>query len=654
MSQAEQQERLTSVLGDKYRILCLIGGGGMAQVYLARHRFHGGLFAIKVLAEQLAQDASIVSRFEREARMAASLGSHPNIVPIFDIGEGLGLYFLVMQFIAGEDMAGFLRREGKLTLADAANVIAQTAEALSCAEGKRIVHRDLKPANMLLDESGRIKLLDFGISRIHDAADGLTRPGESMGTPFYMSPEQIRGEVCDVRSDLYSLGVVFFELLTGQRPFYNEVTSAVLLAHLMTEPPSLLTLDPALAPACDAMVQKLMAKRPEDRFQSTAELLELLRSYGATTGPGRLRPSVDSALRASIEQAEQVPLDAHTGAGASVTRVSSANGSGTVAGLKVENLGAGVAPEVAGSGVQISGTGVAPAPEVASAPDAAQAERSPAEPEVSGNAKRKSRLPIWIAVGAIIAITAVAAVVYQTHSATNATQPVAAPKPTLPQTYSDTHGKMLLVSQGPFAFGSADDHSARNIVLPDFYIDETEVSNAEYRQFCQATGHSPPQSADYATHLEYPVTTVSYDDAASYAAWAGRRLPTEEEWEKAARGTDDRIFPWGNTPWTENVPNHLEPVGSDSSRRSPYGAYNMAGNVWEWTASPYTPTAEENDHMKQLLKGQSFSAEWRIIKGGSFGPGTSEDFDLTRHRGLPSDGRSPWIGFRCVRSAPPA
>jgi serine/threonine protein kinase/formylglycine-generating enzyme required for sulfatase activity len=652
MSQAEQQERLTAVLGDKYRILCLIGGGGMAQVYLARHRFHGGLFAIKVLAEQLAQDARIVSRFEREARMAASLGSHPNIVPIFDIGEGAGLYFLVMQFIAGEDMAGFLKREGKLPLADAANVIAQTAEALSCAEGKRIVHRDLKPANMLLDEAGRIKLLDFGISRIHDSADGLTRPGESMGTPFYMSPEQIRGEDCDIRSDLYSLGVVFFELLTGQRPFYSEVTSAVLLAHMMNEPPSLLTLDPSLAPACDAMVQKLMAKRAEDRFQSTTELLELLRSYGTTTGPGRLRPSVDAGLRQSIEQAERVPLDAHTGTGSTRTRVSTPNGAGTVAGLNVEDSAISAAPDTATPEMDHSGAGVAPAPEVV--PAALPVEQPRAQIEAHQDAQPKARWPIWLAVGVLIAIAAVAAVLYRSHTATSPTQPVAAPKSTLPQTYADAHGKMLLVPQGPFTFGSTDDHSAQNVALPAFYIDETEVSNAEYRQFCEATGHAPPQSADYVTHPDYPVTTVSYDDAAAYAAWAGRRLPTEEEWEKAARGTDNRSFPWGNTPWTDNVPNHLEPVGSDPTRRSPYGAYNMAGNVWEWTASPYTPTADENGHMKQLLKGQSFSSEWRIIKGGSFGPGASDDFDLTRHRGLPSDGRSPWIGFRCVRSAPTA
>lgn len=217
-------------------------------MYLARHRFHGGLFAVKVLAEYLAGDPSIVSRFEHEARMAASLANHPNIVPIFDIGQGEGLHFLVMQFVPGEDLAGYLRRAGRLDLPSAANVVAQATEALSCAEAKRIVHRDLKPANMLLDENGRIKLLDFGISRIADRSDGLTRPGESLGTPYYMSPEQIRGEACDIRSDLYSLGVVFFELLAGGHPFENESATAVQMAHLTAAPPSLLSVDGELPP----------------------------------------------------------------------------------------------------------------------------------------------------------------------------------------------------------------------------------------------------------------------------------------------------------------------------------------------------------------------------------------------------------------------
>ena len=278
MATADLEGRLSEALGSKYHILCRLGGGGMSQVYLARHRFHGGLVAIKVLAEHLAEDPSIVMRFQREARMTASLGNHPNIVPVFDIGEGNGLYFLVMQFIPGEDLAHFLKREGRLTVPQAANVIAQVAEALSCAEGKRIVHRDLKPANMLLDENGRIKLLDFGISRIADVSDGLTRPGESMGTPYYMSPEQIRGETCDIRSDLYSLGIVFFELLTGKRPFEMESAIGVQMAHLNTVPPSLLEYDSQLPAECDVILQKLIAKRPEDRYQNPAELLSILRA----------------------------------------------------------------------------------------------------------------------------------------------------------------------------------------------------------------------------------------------------------------------------------------------------------------------------------------------------------------------------------------
>ena len=601
----------------------------MSQVYLARHRFHGGLFAIKVLAEHLAQEPSIVSRFQREARMTASLGNHPNIVPIFDISEGNGLYFIVMQFIPGEDLASFLKREGRLTLAQAANVIVQVAEALSCAEAKRIVHRDLKPANMLLDESGRIKLLDFGISRITDYSDGLTRPGESMGTPYYMSPEQIRGEVCDIRSDLYSLGVVFFELLTGRRPFENETTIAIQVAHLNTAPPSLLDYDPELPVECDAIVQKLIAKQPEDRYQNTAELLSVLIGRGATTGASDLRPSVESRLREVISRADGLPLD--------VPAMSAAT--------------------PASSATVIDQTESSPeAVRNATTSDATTDSRQtpPAENPASEPTVSKSNSTRWVAVAGILAVLllGIAATVFWLLRPKATVAPPVTNAATPAPVYTDGHGRMLLVPEGSFQFGAAADHTVRMVPLPGFYVDETEVSNAEYRRFCEATGRQPPTTPDYATHPDYPVNNISYDDAAAYAAWAGRRLPTEEEWEKAARGTDGRSYPWGNDPWTANVPDRLQPVISEPLRRSPYGAYNMAGNVWEWTATSYTPTPADNAGMKRLLKGQNFSADWRMIKGGSFAPGASEDFDIAKHRGLPVDARSLWIGFRCVRSAP--
>src|SRR6266567_2794640 len=269
----EQRLQLESLIGSKYEVLRRLGGGGMAQVLLARHRGHGGLVAIKILSDNLSQDPRIVSRFRQEATTAASLSGHPNIVPIYDIGEGNGLHYLIMQFVCGEDMGSYLNREGHLSPPDAAGVITQAAEALVWAETKRVVHRDLKPSNLQLDVSGRIHILDFGISKTVDLADGLTRPGESLGTPFYMSPEQIRGEGCDARSDLYSLGVLFFELLTGKRPFENESVTAIQIAHLSTQPPSILELAPHLPPMCDEIVQKLLKKEKNERYQSPQELL---------------------------------------------------------------------------------------------------------------------------------------------------------------------------------------------------------------------------------------------------------------------------------------------------------------------------------------------------------------------------------------------
>jgi serine/threonine protein kinase len=623
----EQEDRLHEVLGNKYRVLCRIGGGGMAQVYLARHRVHGGLFAVKVLVDYLAQDPRIVARFEQEARMAATLASHPNIVPIFDIGSGAGLHYMIMQFIPGEDLASYLRRNGRMSLPDAANVVAQATEALSCAEAKRIVHRDLKLANMLLDQSGRVKLLDFGISRIVDIADGLTRPGECIGTPHYMSPEQIRGEACDIRSDLYSLGVVFFELISGRRPFENESITAIQIAHLSSPPPSLLALDPALPSGCDVIVQKLLAKMPEQRYQTTAELLADLIAHGAHMGPGTLRPEMDPRLREAIEYAEAMPLD---------------------------NSTTPVAPPI----VSDSPTSVAIRPGTT----VVHQEPEPPLPAGSANAsgvvaKKSSGLSIALVAAVLVIVAGVIGFMVLRPKRTKTVDQTAThsnPGSELSAVYSDTHGRMMLVRAGPFLFGEKGSNDARNITLPPFYVDETEVSNGEYQRFCLATGHVAPQNPGYTTHPDYPVSGVSYDDASAYASWAGKRLPTEEEWEKAARGTDQRAFPWGDTPWNSDIPSQLEPVNSQASRRSPYGAYNMAGNVWEWTASPYTPLPADVAAMKRLVGGKGFSSSWQIIKGGSFSPGGSENFAISKRRGLPTDGRSPWIGFRCVRDVKPS
>jgi serine/threonine-protein kinase len=479
---------------------------------------------------------------------------------------------------------------------------------------------------MLLDEGGRIKLLDFGISRITDIADGLTRPGESMGTPHYMSPEQIRGEACDIRSDLYSLGVVFFELISGQRPFEHESVTAIQIAHLSSAPPSLLSLDPNLPPGADAMVQKLLSKRPEDRYQTTTELLSDLVAHGAHPGPGSLRPKIDPWPYEAIEDAERTQLDRHS---------------------KPPGLATPAGPAVS----------VATVSSTAATVPAVERDLVAAQPNPIKEKSSKPLLAVAIACGFALLLGGIGIAVWRSQHAGTADR-AAAPTKTetaLPPVYSDAHGRMALVAAGPFLFGEKGSSDAKTMTLPAFYIDETEVSNAEYRKFCEATGHPAPPTADYATHPDYPVAGVSYEDAKAYAAWARKRLPTEEEWEKAARGTDERTFPWGDAPWDSGVPQKLGPVDSEPSRRSPYGAYNMAGNVFEWTASPYSPAPDDLANMKRLAAGANFSSQWQIIKGGSFPSGGSQYFAISRRRGLPADQRSPWIGFRCVRDpVPPA
>jgi eukaryotic-like serine/threonine-protein kinase len=608
----EQRLQLEHLVGNKYEVLCKLGGGGMAQVLLARHRLHGGLFAIKILSDQLSQDPTIVSRFKQEATTAASLSGHPNIVPIFDIGEGNGIHYLIMQFVSGEDMASFLRREGKLALAPAAGVIAQAAEGLVWAESKRIVHRDLKPGNLQLDTAGRVHILDFGISKIVDIADGLTRPGESLGTPYYMSPEQIRGEGCDTRSDLYSLGVIFFELLSGRRPFENESVTAIQIAHLSTPAPSLLDLDSDLPPMCEEIVQKLLRKDRNERYQSPQELLNDLYKYGASSGPTILRPVVAPGLQAQIDRAQSLPTN---GANEVIHQSPSAPTQ---------------LPLAAATDILPNHTAVATV--VVETPIAS----TPAKP-----VRQSRRLAIILGSLAILLIAAVVIVLYPRK------------KPLAP-VLDDSHGQMVLVPAGKFIFGdkSPDSpHPQESISLPDFYIDRTEVSNAEYVPFEEATHRSFSGEAYAIAHPDEPVTNVSEADAAAYAAWAGKRLPTEQEWEKAARGTDGRPYPWGSDPWTQDVPEQLQPVNSFPDRKSPYGSLNMAGNAWEWTATHYMPEDREIADMRNSLKSDSFSKTWFSLKGGSFSPNGNRGFRVYLIRGFPEDQTSPLVGFRCVKDA---
>jgi serine/threonine protein kinase len=278
---------LETALGNKYKILRKIGAGGFADVYLGEHTQLGRQVAIKIL--RVAEDEEMIERFRREARAAAKL-SHPNIIDIYDVGDAANIYYFVMKYVPGDTLSTKMRREKKILPAVAIDITKQLVDALAYAHDRGVVHRDIKPANVLLDEFGKPVLMDFGIARMAFVGQ-LTRTGTLMGTPHYLPPEQPLGKPVDGRSDIYSLGIMFYEMLAGRVPFHDDAAIALIYKHINETPPPLTSIAPELAPQLAAIVHKMIEKQQENRFQSAHDLYEALEDlyeiYPSRTTPAR-------------------------------------------------------------------------------------------------------------------------------------------------------------------------------------------------------------------------------------------------------------------------------------------------------------------------------------------------------------------------------
>jgi len=264
-------------LGD-YKLLRRLGRGAMAEVYLAEQCSLGRQVAIKVLRQELAQDETYVKRFQREARAAASL-VHANIVQIHEVGQIDGIYFIAQEYVQGMNLRQWIARYGTPDLRLALVIMCQVAAALAKAAERGIVHRDIKPENIMLTRSGEVKVADFGLARIVSSQEGvdLTQAGMTMGTPLYMSPEQVEGRPLDPRSDLYSLGVTCYHMLAGWPPFAGETALNVAVQHLNKAPEPLENIRTDLPPALCRIVHKMLAKDPNKRHAGARELLRELR-----------------------------------------------------------------------------------------------------------------------------------------------------------------------------------------------------------------------------------------------------------------------------------------------------------------------------------------------------------------------------------------
>jgi predicted Ser/Thr protein kinase len=286
-----------------YRLEAVLGHGGMSVVYIAEQVRLGRKVALKLLAPRLSADEGFRERFEGEARRAAET-EHPNIVPVYDAGEAEGRLYIAMRYVEGRDLRRVIASDGPLSPKRTLFLLEQVAAALDAAHARGLVHRDVKPANILIEDgSERVFVTDFGIAK-RVASRGLTRTGDFLGTVDYAAPEQIEGGEVDARTDVYALGCVLYECLSGQRPYERETEVAVMHAHLSQPPPKLTTVRPELTEALDAVIATALAKEKDARYASSSDLVADARAAALGDAPATRPPA--AAAPASTSPARRV------------------------------------------------------------------------------------------------------------------------------------------------------------------------------------------------------------------------------------------------------------------------------------------------------------------------------------------------------------
>ena len=539
-----------AALGTGYQVERTIGQGGFAAVYLVRDLTLKRPLAVKVLSPDLLASPTARERFRREAETVAQL-SHPHIVPLHFIGDAQDVFYLAMAFVDGESLADRIQREGRLSVEEAGRILREVASALDLAHRRGVIHRDIKPQNVLLErETGRSLVTDFGIARTAESAS-LTATGMMVGTPIYMSPEQVTGGAVDHRADLYALGVMGYEMLVGRPPFDGVTPTEILMKRVAERAKPVEAARPDTPPALAAIVNRCLEQDPEKRFASGAEIV---RALGGAT-PTSPQPTMETMRR-----------------------------------------------------------------------------------------RGRDRLPLALALGTVVVLVGVVATLLHRQGAARLQVAVAvAPE------------GMVLVPAGAYTIGRNDGPAwgrpAHRVTLGAFYMDRTEVTVAAFRRLASQTTVGAGWSAPVAgADSLLPVTGVRWPMAAAFCGLAHPprgRLPTEEEWEAAARGPGGFRYPWGDA-WQSGLANTASArqkgplaVGSNRRGNTPLGLSDLIGNVWEWTASsavayPGGTTPPRSSRDEYVIRGGAYNTPDSIADATYRGylPAMSADLSLT--------------GFRCV------
>jgi eukaryotic-like serine/threonine-protein kinase len=681
---------MTSLVGktlsNRYRIEESLGQGGMAEVYKAWDMQRATYLALKVLRQDLAEDRIFLRRFQREAQTLGKL-QHPNIVRFYGIEVENFHVFMLMDYIEGTTLQRVLfRNDGEpLNQTYIMHVVKSICSALHYAHTLGLVHCDIKPGNIMINHHSEVLLTDFGIARMTDTA---TATMVGFGTPAYMAPELVRGHDPTPQSDIYSLGIVLYEMVTGgERPFTGEraqttgpTSEKVRWEQVHLPPTSPKEFNTTITDTLEGAILKCLAKAPEERFSRALDLLYAVEPLLDGQEQSLLAFHPDDILtKSEVNPFEEVAASIspqehfHNKFFQSVQEL--------IARIPVWVFWVGglvffVLAMIVGFGLLGGKQSAVPAAMVI--------QQSESSPVINQDERSRNTQSSFVQVDSITSTLYQEQTITLTETPTSTVTPTSTitPIPAI-QRINDVDGAvMVFVAEGEFLMGSnpredpyywGAEGPAHEVYVDAFWIYQTEVTNFMY-QACVAEKACPKPLrnesrtvADYYTaekFADYPVIQVNWTHAVSYCKWVGGRLPTEAEWEKAARGTDGRLFPWGNTPLAvglasfcgSNCPGsdkegiddgyrEIAPVGIFPNGASPYGALDMAGNVWEWVFDYFDQnyySRSEYDNPRGPASGSR-----RVIRGGSWYNPASGIRTVARASRPPNEGLDN-LGFRCV------
>jgi len=755
------------ILDARYQLERRLGQGGMGVVFQARHIFLKTSHAIKVILPDLVgNDSMLVTRFRQEALAAAAI-RHPNIIAVTDFGVVRGtMPFLVMEFVSGKSLQEMLAEEGAMPPPRALEIMNAIGAGVAAAHRQNIVHRDLKPLNIMAQDKMSVaeglKILDFGLAKIKSGellgSFVQAKTTGLMGSPFYMAPEQWSDEEPDSRADVYSLGIILYQMLAGDVPFKGSSIPSIMKKHLTLPPPSFQSLGVQIDPAIEAVVRHALEKDIALRTASVGEFLIELRNAvnsTATAPPVRITTSeldpnrtlvsplsdTNSPVVPGPETNPETPFESMAGtvnttalaedeqqqiadsaevykleqeareraARAELAREAEARreAADAVARKRKEEEEqqrkereqkenqerqqreqlervARQASELEERLARLStsmtpgaGTVDPEATHVHQAIDGSLAARSvsglPAAgeraPRLQVGIPSKSRNPAILIAAGVVAVLLIGGVIGSyllLRSKPIVDDPVDRPTPSPTAPPQTLKADLVEITGGTFQMGRdqgpVQERPAHPVTVKTFFLDRNEIVNGEYADFVRETNASPPSHWPDGKPLfgqeQWPVVNVSADDAKNFAAWRSKRdgvayrLPSEEEWEYAARGGDQGyLYPWGNE-WQSNRAVVLEAfpktVGSLPDGKNRWGVFDLIGNVWEWTSTKiaFYP-GNRGAEMPPDYRG------WIVKRGGSFlsDPNDKTNPITAAYRDFaPGSTKHPTIGFRLARS----